>query len=636
MTTISADTSIMDFLGGSASSKYFSELEEQTELTEEQLKRQSKVQSEMESMNDSIEQYTNAVRETYNNTISSITNPIKDLRDSSISAYTNFTESIYSMKDDVSKKLTDVKVGFEDKVDNLKSGFTSSVANLKQGFTDVVGNTTSAIENMSVKMEAFKNLPTEKQLLLASKTVANTAVSAVTSAMEGSKAVMSSLVNITKTSSGYLKGLFQKSEESDDVGGTSGLAPKASKPDDGEGGDIGGLLGSLPIPKKLKGGLKSFGKFAGRLAGKIALPLAVLTAGVSFVDGIQNASEIVGKTAEEISSVEKAGAGLASLASDLTFGLISAETIYSEGKQAIEGITGFASDLYGKLPEGVRGYTDKVGEFLFSSNGGVFQSIGDLFSSTVDAIASGDWGTVALNSVLGPMKMVFGANGILANTAKGVFDLLPNSFQEAITDFGDTIMGLFDSIKNMASNLIPDSLKNFFGDVSESDTGKAVGSAIDSAKSFFGFGESKPEETNSIAQKSPMVNEPTTGNPILEKKLADNRAIIAQRKNETSSSSMMLSQTGDDYEEVGGIKANSQKIRSIDKKSMTVAKTKVVDSDTATIRSKAKMNEKKEVQPVIIQQPAPVQKPSGSGKKMNTSTSIGDTELAVMNSNMMD
>ena len=652
MTTITSDTSIMDILGGGPSAKFFSLLEDNNEFMEDMddrdelaYKRQEKVLKEFESMSDAVDGFQSGISESFKQTTArikdSIANPINKMRSESITAYTEFTESIHNMKDGVSQKLTDVKEGFSTKVSDLKAGFTGAVA-----------MTNSALEGMSVKMEAFSNLPTEQQILLAGKIIADGVMNTVSSipdvvsaSMEKLDKGISAVGGFMKSSTGYLKGLFTKSEESEDIGGTSGLVDTDTKPKSDAGAGIGGILGALPIPK----GLGKFAKMAGSFAGKLALPLAVLAAGFSFVEGIKNASEIVGKTNEEMSSVEKAGAGLASVVSSLTFGLISAKSIYSEGKQVIDSVSGFASDMYNKLPDGIKGVTDEIGKFLFSADGGVFSGIGDLFNSTIEGIAKGDWGTVALNVITAPFKLLFGGNGILANAFNGVFELLPNSFQESITEFADTIFGWFDKIKNFASDLIPDSIKNFFGDIAESDTAKTVSKGIGAVTDFMGWTDKKEKEKKeesksksikkSISSVAPLARPMDAllggGADKVAKQLAKNKALVAQRKSQPKSSSEIITKTfsaADNPELTKRIKEGRARLRS-----RVFGKPKLVkDSDTATKKSKVVMNRRQDVQPVIIQAPAQAQRAQGSGKQLNTGTSIGDTELAVMNSNMMD
>jgi uncharacterized membrane-anchored protein YhcB (DUF1043 family) len=655
MTTITADTSIMDFLGGSASSKFFGAMEEQNELTKEQLDRQKKVDDELTSMNDAISSYQEGIKTSFNQSVqsvkSAITNPINQLKADSISAYTNFTESIYDMKDGVTQKLSDVQSGFKSGINNLSDGFSSKVDNLKEGFTDAVGRTKEVMEGMSVKMEAFSNLPTEKQILLAGKTIADGVMNTVTaipdvinSGMEKLDKGISAVGGFVKSSSGYLKGLFIKSEEADDKGGTSGLSETGKNEntsDDSSGAGIGSLLGKL-MPKGLTKMFASTGKMlgkVGRFAGKLALPLMAIMGIFDFIGGVKNAEEIVGKPADQLSSMEKAGAGLSSVLSGLTFGLVDSKSIYSEGSQMIASISDFASDIFKMLPNGVQEGITKVSDIFFNPETGIFGFISKLFSKNIESIANGNWGELLLDITTAPLQALFGAEGMLANTfnhmkdgAMAVFEMLPNSFQENITSFVDTIIGWFEKIKNMASDLIPDSLKNFFGGVAESDTGKAVSSGIDSVKGFFGYGDdTKPEMAESVSQKAP-VTEYGGGNPVLEAKIADNKAILAKRKMEQST----INQTSPVSEVGSEAVMIQQKRQKISNEPIRPKRTTVQNSDMATVKSKAKMNEKKDVAPVIIQQSAPAQKSGGSGKKLNTSTTIGDTELAVMNSNMMD
>lgn len=674
MTTITSDTSVMPMLEKGASAQYFSLLEESNELSKEQNDRQEKVAKEMASMSSNAGQYRDEIKESFKNATTKlkdgIANPLIKMREESITAYTNFTESIGDMSTNMSNKLSSVKTGFTDGMENLKTGFSTKVDNLKTGFTDAVGATKDVMESMSIKMEAFKNLPTEQKLLLGAKTIADTVGAGITT-----------VANFTKSSSGYLKKLFQKSEESEDVGGTSGLSDSGkdkedSKPDGSLGGLFGGIGGMIKkiMPKGLMKILGNAGKMlgkVGRLAGKLALPLVAIMSIFDFVGGIKNAEEIVGKPADQLSTMEKAGAGLAGVVSGLTLGFIDAKTIYSEGAQMLDSVSGFASEMFAKLPDGVQGGLKKVTDILFSSETGIFGSIGRIFSQSIEAISQGNWGDLLLNVITTPLQLLFSADGMLATSfnhmvdgATALFELLPNSFQENITGLVDTLMGFFDKIKNFATDLIPDSIKGLFGDAVSSDVGKKgiemANKGIDSVKGFFGWGgdeeeakaDTKPVKAKrTFEQVKPVeVTAQGGGNPALEAKLAENRAIIAQRKNEPSSSTVVSKTVEGDAKDnpelqqkiqerrkrLEAFKKRRQSSGKSDGVSMEAIAKGIKDSDTATKKSKAKMNEKKEAQPVIIQQPAPAQKSSGSGKQLNTSTSIGDTELAVMNSNMMD
>lgn len=673
MNTITADTSIESLLGGGASATFFGLLEESNELTKEQIKRNKRVDDELSSMTDVVadiqEGISGTVTETVDKLKAGIAYPINRLREDSISAYTGFTDTVTDMRDGLSSKLTDVKTGLS----SVGNTFSDKLGEMKGGMSELLESAGTSLSDMSVKMEAFSKLPTEKQLLLASATIAKEVKDTVTNipnAISGGLSMvsdgLSGLSGFMQSSTGYLKGIFTKANEEDITkGGTTAVGDTKPKSKDDE--DAGGLLGNLPIPKGMAKGLGKFGKFAGKMAGKIALPLAVLTAGISFVDGIKNASEIVGKSAEELTGVEKAGAGLASIASDLTFGLISAESIYSEGKQVVDSISNIASDLYAKLPEGMQSVVSDVSGFLFDSKTGIFGGIGSLFDSTINSIADGDWGKVATNMIFGPIRTAFGPDGILARTVDSVFGALPVSFQENITEFVDTIMGMFESIKNFASDLIPDSIKSLFNSAKDSAVGDVVSDGVNTIKGFMGWGKDEQEDSKPIKEKTRTisnVNKQTLSRPMdaklgggvekVTRQLADSKATLAERKknakiesvNSSSKIQEAYSGTPQDNPELNQrIQERKAKFDAFVKKRQSRGRSGgitmeeavgVKDSDTATKKAKERMDTKKEVAPVVINQPAPPQPRQSAGKQLNTSTSIGDTELAVMNSNMLD
>lgn len=641
MTTISSDTSVMDILSGGSSAEYFGVLEESNELSKESLDRQRRIADEMEKLSSSAGIFRESIETSYkqatNKLYEGIVNPLKSIRAEASASYTTLTESVHAMGMGVSQKLIDVKEGFKTGLSNVKEGFTTSVHDLKTGFTDAVKNTNEFLDGMSIKMEAFKNLPTEEKLLLAGKTIADGVISSVSAipniistGMESLEKGISAVGNFTKSSSKFLKGLFQKSEESDDVGGTSSVGPnkKDTKEDSAkDGAGLGALIGKL-IPTGL---IKSLGK-VGKLAGKLALPLVAIMGIFDFVGGVQNAEDIIGKPSEQLSTLEKAGAGLASVVSGLTLGFISAKDIYSEGAQVVDSVSGFAKDMFNNLPMGVQDGLKKVSDVLFSSETGIFASIGRIFNENIDAISNGNYGELLLNVITTPLQMIFSSDGILANTFNGVMGVLPDSFKDTMGEFVDTIMGWFDTIKNFASDLIPDSLKSLVNGTLSSDIGKkaseTVSKGFGAVKGFFGYGD---DETDT------KVAEKTSIREVAQKKKVEskNSSFTSREIKNNSFSSAIVPKSNTESESIIG--ENKGRVKTVTKRNAITAKAKnIKDSDTATKRSKEAMNKKQDVQPVIINQPAPAQKSGGSGKQLNTSTTIGDTELAVMNSNMMD
>ena len=619
MTVISADTSVLDVLNSGASATYFGLLHDSNDLTEEQINRQKKVEDELSSMVGEAEEFYQDIKSNISNNVSNlkagIVNPLTKMREDSITAYTSFTESVDGLGNRISDNLSDVKTNVVGGVLNLKDSFSSKVDSLKVGLTDVVASTGKTLDDMSIKMEAFSNLPTEKQLLLAGSVIADSVINTVSSipdvisvGMEKLDKGISSVSGFVKSSSTYLKGLFQKSEDKEDVGGTSGIADtsKPTEADTGSLGGIGAFIGKL-VPKKLLGVFSKTGKALGKVgkfAGKIAAPLAIIMGIFDFIGGVKDAADIVGKPKEQLSTLEKAGAGLSSVLSGLTFGLISAKSIYSEGSQVISSISDFTSNLYNKLPDGVKQYTDKIGDFLFSSDGGVFSIISSLFTEVITDIENGDWTKLLYDAATAPFRSLFSKDGIISNAVSGAFSLLPDSFQTSINGFIDTIMGYFESIKKMASDLIPDSLKKLVGNVADSSVGSFVGDTVDVAKNLLGFGSVSDVEPKKVIKKVDKV----------------------QAKAPAKTVTSVVEQV-------------SKPVKTVNKKEVTntvfETRKEIRNSDTATKKSKQLINKKNEP-PVIINNTAPSKSTPAPSRQLNTSTSIGDTELAVMNSNIMD
>lgn len=659
MTTIASDTSIMSILGNGSSAKYFDLLSENNELSKEDLDRQQSISDEIDSLSSSVGEFRESLSSTYNKATDKlykgIVNPLTAIRAEASDSYSKLSESVSTMSSSVVNKLSDVKTGLSNNLSNVKDGFSNTIGDLKTGFTDAVSNTNKFLDTMSIKMEAFDNLPTEDKLLLAGKAIADGVTSSISaipdiigSGLDKVSKGISSVSNSTKSSSKFLKGLFKKSEESEDVGGTVGVGNTDTKKDETDATGIGGLFAKI-APKGL---IKGLGKL-GKLAGKLAIPLAVIMGIFDFVGGVKNAAEIVGKPEEQLSNLEKAGAGLSSVLSGLTFGLVDAKSIYSEGKQVIDSISKFASEMFSKLPLGVQDGLKKVGDVLFNPKTGIFSVVGRLFNESIDSIANGDYLDLALTTLTAPLQMLFSADGVLAQTFNGVMSILPDSFKNTIGGFVETIMGWFDKIKNFASDLIPDSLKNLVGGALSSDVGKTATKAIDTGfnavKGFFGYGDKPEKQTISNVSPTAISSEPVSplagklggGDDKVSRQLAKNKVTIASRNiDQVSTEVESEPKTSKSIKERSARIAAFRKSRNIktssDGASIESLVKGIKDSDTATKRSKELLNNKQDVKPVIINQPAPAQNNKPASKQLDTSTNIGDTELAVMNSNMMD
>ena len=191
----------------------------------------------------------------------------------------------------------------------------------------------------------------------------------------------------------------QMAEDAADVAGVSDIG--GGKPEDikndGDKGSIGDLL-KMFNPISAFGFLgKKFpklGKF-GKLLGKglkILGPIAV--AGMALFDfakGVENAAEITGKPMESLSTLEKAGAGLAGVIEGITFGLIDAKDAYSGIASIASTVSKIGEDIFSMMPDSVqKGLTSAV-DFLFDSEEGIFGFITTSFKTAIDQLSKGDF-----------------------------------------------------------------------------------------------------------------------------------------------------------------------------------------------------------------------------------------------------
>lgn len=123
----------------------------------------------------------------------------------------------------------------------------------------------------------------------------------------------------------------------------------------GKGGLAGGAaLGGGLLAKAggiLKGGLK----VAGRVTSKLPIIGLLAAAGMAiwdFTDGVENAAEITGKAAKDLTVLDKVKSGFSTAVSGITFGLISTKSVYK------------GLEVAGKsLSDGFNYTKTKVGEF---------------------------------------------------------------------------------------------------------------------------------------------------------------------------------------------------------------------------------------------------------------------------------
>lgn len=269
------------------------------------------------------------------------------------------------------------------------------------------------------------------------------------------------------------------------LGGLLGKFPGANK----LGGALGGLLGKLP------GGFGKFGGMAGGAIGKLALPLLAAKGIFDFGSGFIDPNEIAGlKEGEKAGLGTRTQAGVSSLLSGLTFGLVDAKDIFSgisTGLEFMFGKDGILTLAYSFFKEKIGSIASFVKE-QFTEMGQIF---GQVFSR--DGFFTGIWRLAKKLFEFSPMGLmvkaaqallpsVFGADGFFAkvidfitNIPKSIMGVVeeifggPESFVKKISDaftsigeffFGE--QGLFsvnfikDTLKGAASSFLPDSISN--------------------------------------------------------------------------------------------------------------------------------------------------------------------------------
>lgn len=167
------------------------------------------------------------------------------------------------------------------------------------------------------------------------------------------------------------------------------------------GAAVGGVVrGGAGLAKGIGSKLKG----AGRLLGKVALPLAAVMAAFDFADGFGRAGEIAGlKPGEEAKLGTKIQAGAASMISGFTFGLIDEKTVFKgitditdglvnavkilwEGIKKLWGmIADFAIDIFNKVAPIVKASLMKKWVFIK----GIGLSVGKWFMDKFRAIWDG-------------------------------------------------------------------------------------------------------------------------------------------------------------------------------------------------------------------------------------------------------
>lgn len=242
----------------------------------------------------------------------------------------------------------------------------------------------------------------------------------------------------------------------------------------GKGGHISKLFGKGGTLAKVTG---KIGKMFGSV-GKLAKPLlkagkflkfipvvGTIISGIvglfDAVHGFFNAEEIAGKTTEMLTLGDKIQASIASFISGLTFGFVSAETVFKKIDEADEAI--FGAD----------GYLNNISDFF--SN--MYSKISD--SDIVNA--SGE----VVNSIIDGMEEFWKS---LSEGIEGMFSKILNfDFSSLLPDSVQKLLGMNDEPSKVSANgedkgifdSVADGFKSFFSE----DSGPSTASASFRAES---------------------------------------------------------------------------------------------------------------------------------------------------------
>lgn len=251
-------------------------------------------------------------------------------------------------------------------------------------------------------------------------------------------------------------------------------------------------LAKLGAKFGIKAGL-NFAKALPVVGQLIAGVMAVL----DFKDGLKDADKIVGKKKELLTLGDKINAGLSSVISGLSFGLIYPKTIYKYLKMIEDAISNGLSTVFNMLPSAMQDTLKKVWEFLFNADKGIFGALPKLLNGVMDQLAGGNYWEAFKSLMMAPIKLALSAFSRLFTNYKdsimSAFESVKNSvtstqiYQNYIGPAVDKIVDVVMSMISSMLNVLPDGLKNKFKSV----TGKVsdvASSAMNSFKSFIGEG----------------------------------------------------------------------------------------------------------------------------------------------------
>ena len=232
------------------------------------------------------------------------------------------------------------------------------------------------LQNASLKLGTFLD---QHRLVIYALTaaIAGLALAVAASRLKGANALQDVLGNLGKLGKGGGGGAAAEGAEA--LGGAAKAAEGAealggaAKAAEGLGGAATAAegLGAAGIGAKAAGMFGKLGRFggllkgAGRLAGKAALPLALLTSAYEGYEGATHAEDIMGlKKGETATTGQKFAAGAGSIISGLTFGLADTKSV----SKGLYNFFGGNNAVTGAKPEGTSTTANKLSEMIATMN----------------------------------------------------------------------------------------------------------------------------------------------------------------------------------------------------------------------------------------------------------------------------
>lgn len=227
------------------------------------------------------------------------------------------------------------------------------------------------------------------------------------------------------------------------------------------------------------------GAKASKLIPGLGQIITAVTSIWSFTDGLKNAEEIVGKAKEELTYMEKFGAGLSGIISDLTLGFVSAKDIYQWLKKAGNVLMDTLDMVMGVFPKPIQEAVKKIGYYLFDEKEGIFGFLTTSFKNTIDTLMNDGLFAGLKEMILNPFRLLIDIpKKIYALMQKSFDNLNMKTIEEGVTSFVKSavsfVLGIIkdlvlapiemlvgkDTVKKgldfMSSSL--NSFKNLFGD----------------------------------------------------------------------------------------------------------------------------------------------------------------------------